>query len=101
MKSVFLPFLIAVLLIGCGGEATVEDPAPKAVSYDFVKAVLEEGIQTGEIGSAAMEVYDGLQVMADGGDTKAKELLAEFGEVEKSQGTGQFKKKAQSLLGKL
>ena len=83
------------VVVGCGG--TVEDN-PQVVDevQTPAKAMLEEVAESGELGSAAMEIREALQT-----HPKSEEMLAELTKIEGLSRPADVKKKAKALADKL
>lgn len=85
-----------VLLAGCGVNEVEEKVAPAGPPP--VKAMLEGVAQTGELGSGAMEIREGIEKL-DG--PKAEELKNDLAELEKATTPEEVKAKAKAMADKL
>jgi hypothetical protein len=86
-------------VVGCGPTDTVVEVEEVVVP---AKAMLEDVAETGELGSASMEIRDALEGMKVEGDAaKADALLKELDELDALSDPNQIKKKASSMAGQL
>jgi len=92
-----LMLLVVVVVIGCQGSESERVQAPAALPpADNAKAILQTAAESGELGSAAMELRENLEQLDN-----SEELLADLDALEAMTDPNEIKAKAQELLDKL
>lgn len=101
MNKLCLTLLLGVALSFVGCNATVPDTAEEVQVQEVpVKSVLEDVANSGELGSAAMEIEESLQKMKADGHPKADELLTDFENLKSATGA-KVKSQAKAMADKL
>lgn len=101
-RNVFLGFALMLMaaLTGCGGanipEESVTPPPPSPV-----KALLVEVANSGELGSAASTIREGLEAMQATDSVNATTLLEELTTLEALEDPEEIKAKAQEMADRL
>jgi|GEM_PF-1093692 len=101
-RNVFfgLPLVLMAALTGCGGanipEVSVTPPAASPV-----KALLMDVANTGELGSGASLIRDGLEEMKATDPAKASVLLEELTVLEGLEDPAEIQAKAKAIADKL
>ena len=93
--------LLGLMIVGCGGGTTGDNPIEVEVKEVPAKAMLQEVASSGQLGSASMEIRDALEAMKSSGEASADGLLKDLEELEKMSSPAQITKKAQEMAGKL
>jgi hypothetical protein len=90
-----------VVLAGCSG--TVSDEKVDVEQQETpVKKMLEDVAKSGELGSSAMEIREGLEALKADGNSKAAGLLSDLDDLEAmGKRTSAVKKKAAEMAAKL
>ena len=92
-----LMLLVVVVVIGCQGSESESVQPPAALpAADNAKAILQTATESGELGSAAMELRESLEQLED-----SEALLADLDAMEAMSNPEEIKAKAQELLDKL
>jgi len=92
-----LILLAVAVVVGCqGGESGVNVQATQSPAAQNAKTILEGAAESGELGSAAMELRDSL-----GGFEEGKALLPDLDALEAMTDPEEIKVKAKEMAGKL
>jgi hypothetical protein len=96
-RSLLLTCALAAWGCGTGAESVSVEPPPPTP----VKAMLDEVAATGELGSAAESIREGLNALKTTDAAKADALLTELAELEQMQDPEQIKTKAKAMADQL
>ena len=97
----FASFGLMAAVIGCGGAANIPEESVTPPAPSPVKAMLSDVASSGELGSGASMIRDGLEAMKATDSAKAEALLKELTELEGLGDAAKIKAKAKEMADKL
>jgi hypothetical protein len=93
--------LLLLFVVGCGKTTVDDTPVTVEPVSTPLKTMLEEVVETGQLGSGAMSIRDAVEGMRLTDDAKATELAADLDDMEKTGDPKQIKQKAEAMIKKL